>query len=245
MKKIIILFVLQSVPLFANSQTSETDPEKLYDLAHMYLTIKEYDLVITSCNELLEYDLTKERTAEVLHYRGVAFMHLKNYDSALTDLDRSIALIDDNPAVYFTRAAINYLLKRWSKVKVDCEKLLKLDPDKTTKKITLVVLGEMYMELGDFKGALIPLQNAINQYPDYGRAYRTIGRAYQALKFYNGAVKNYDEAIRLDYDKPFTYSLRAVCKYNLGDKVNACRDWSISKGLGYHKASLYFDKYCN
>ena len=60
-----------------------------------------------------------------------------------------------------------------------------------------------------------------------------------------GAIHNYNQAMRyLPNDKCLLTS-RGLCKYGLGDKVGACRDWNRIKALGGGlENDYYLDKMC-
>jgi len=61
---------------------------------------------------------------------------------------------------------------------------------------------------------------------------------------YKGAIIDYSKAIELDQSSGNSYFERGLIKYDLNDKIGACKDWSISGELGNMKAYDLMKQYC-
>ena len=68
-------------------------------------------------------------------------------------------------------------------------------------------------------------------------------------QFYNkknnkNALYFYDRAIRYVPNDKGLLVIRGICKYQLGDKAGACRDWNRVKTLGGMEGDTYLDNFC-
>lgn len=59
----------------------------------------------------------------------------------------------------------------------------------------------------------------------------------KALKYYNCAIRY------LPNDKCLLVT-RGICKYELGDKSGACKDWTRIKALGGYEGDVFLDNFC-
>jgi len=77
-------------------------------------------------------------------------------------------------------------------------------------------------------------------------------KEYLALgnkQFYNkknnkNALYFYDKAVRYVPNDKSLLATRGICKYQLGDKTGACRDWNRIRTLGGMEGDAYLDNFC-
>ena len=69
------------------------------------------------------------------------------------------------------------------------------------------------------------------------------GQAKDGLKDYQGAIKDFSIAIRIDPENPANYSCRGFAKEELKDYQGAIDDWKIALELGNEDAAKLIEKY--
>ncbi len=109
-----------------------------------------------------------------------------------------------NPAEEQVRLALKYLVDgQEEKVLVHLQNLVDMYPaDPQTHKI-LYLLQQMYFH--DYEGAIISLERAIRECPDFPLAYNQLGYAYIELEDFENAEKALDNYIRLAPDQANPY----------------------------------------
>lgn len=109
-----------------------------------------------------------------------------------------------NPAEEEVRLALKYLVDgQQEKVVEHLQNLVDMYPsDPQTHKI-LYLLQQMYFK--DYEGAIISLERAIRECPDFPLAYNQLGYAYAELEEYEKAEEALDTYIRLAPDQANPY----------------------------------------
>ena len=109
-----------------------------------------------------------------------------------------------NPAEEQVRMALKYLVDgQEEKVVEHLQNLVDMYPsDPQTHKI-LYLLQQMYFK--DYEGAIISLERAIRECPDFPLAYNQLGYAYTELEDYEKAEEALDTYIRLAPDQANPY----------------------------------------
>ena len=73
--------------------------------------------------------------------------------------------------------------------------------------------------------------------------YKLGNRQLFAKENIKGALKNYNRAIRYLPNDKCLLATRGICRYELGDKDGACKDWNRLKALGGLESDYYLDKF--
>jgi tetratricopeptide (TPR) repeat protein len=94
---------------------------------------------------------------------------------------------------------------------------------------------------GDLAIARENLVRAIELDPECAGCYFLRGEIYHIDLFFESALKDYNEAIRLDPNFAVAYESRAIVYDWLGDSASAVRDAEIACGLGECEAKILFD----
>ncbi|MBC8486419.1 MAG: tetratricopeptide repeat protein [Bacteroidetes bacterium] len=105
-------------------------------------------------------------------------------------------------------------------------------------------------KIGDYKGAILDYNKAIELYPEDKYAYNNYvynnrGVCKYELGDYRGAILDCNKAIELDPEFMYAYYNRGLCKYELGDIDGACLDFSKAGELGNMDAYNVIKEYCN
>ena len=80
--------------------------------------------------------------------------------------------------------------------------------------------------------------------PGFAVAYYNRAFVKCQLQDFNGAIKDYDNAIHADADLADAYYNMGLFLLYLKDKVDACKDFSKSGELGLSESYAVIKKYC-
>jgi tetratricopeptide (TPR) repeat protein len=174
-------------------QAVRIDPENasLWNyLCSTRLLASNYKTAIDACNEALKLS-TKYVVA--LGNRADAWTYLGEYDKAMNDINRAIAL---NPSYLF-----GYQLRGWLNIykndgdriqsAKDFQRVLRTSPDNSS---VMTGLGIVQMDLKDAFGAIRWFDKAIAISPKYAYAYRSRGIAREMMGDMTGACSDWRQA---------------------------------------------------
>lgn len=166
---------------------------------------------------------------------GDFFGALKDYDKAIS-LDSSLTGIVLNNKASCERVMGDFLL---------AEEFYKTatDTDSTLFK-AYNNAGVMKVNIQDYSGAMIDLNNAIDANPLYEFAYNNRGYLYFKLKQYGDALADFDKAIDLNLYYGEAYENRGIVKEKIGDLEGACLDWEKAAELGMDFSYIYLSNDC-
>ncbi len=105
--------------------------------------------------------------------------------------------------------------------------------------------GTEKSKIGDYKGAILDLNKAIELNPAFPGAYLNRGITKDKLQDYKGAIADYKKAIELKADYADAYFNRGNLKSLLNDKNSSCQDFSKAGKLGSTEAYDKIKTYCN
>ncbi len=153
-------------------------------------------------------------TPRAIDYLGRAmdFFTLKDYENAISDLDRAIAITPDFTLAYLLRANARYLaskqprsdsrkeemtvagMRAENRAIADLDSVIKLSP---RMPIAYYNKGVLLIEAGDYTSALQMLNRAIELKPDFGEAYYNRGYVYLNLGNKDAAFSDLSRAGQL------------------------------------------------
>jgi len=109
-----------------------------------------------------------------------------------------------NPGEEQVRMALKYLVDgQEEKVVTHLQNLVDMYPSDPQAHKILYLIQQMYFR--DYEGAIISLERAIKECPDYPLAYNQLGYAYMELEDYENAEEALDNYIRLAPDQANPY----------------------------------------
>lgn len=128
--------------------------------AHLLLGVialheDELDSALSALNTALELAHTPHDQAQALNNLGLAYTHLKLYDSALDTLNRAINTKPNQPLFYCNRANVFERLERWDDMRLDLEHALMLDNSISDAYISLAIA---LRKLGQINTSLATLE---------------------------------------------------------------------------------------
>ena len=109
-----------------------------------------------------------------------------------------------SPGEEQVKLALRYLVDgQENKVVEHLQNLVDMYPSDPQAHKILYLLQQMYFK--DYESAIVSLERAIKECPDYPLAYNQLGYAYKELKDFENAEKALDNYIRLDPDQGNPY----------------------------------------
>ncbi|MES2696325.1 MAG: M48 family metalloprotease [Verrucomicrobiota bacterium] len=180
-----------------------------------------------------------EPTAEAFTLRAKSHIAQKDSKAAAADLAKALELDPARVDAAVLRADVLVSrLGNYTDGILAAKQALELDPDSST---AAALLGYAEFKVGDATVARAALDRAISLDP---LNYR--GWAYRAhLKHRidrEGALSDYDEALKLDPKHEWIYLDRGILRTRLGDPKGALEDFAKVKDTSRHTAVFYFER---
>jgi tetratricopeptide (TPR) repeat protein len=167
----------------------------------------------------LELNSDQQKTADEFIARGKRYYDNDDFDNAIKNFDNAIVLNPNDAWVYASRALAYKQLGQRNQAIQDFEKAFSLNP-----KISGWIKKEL-LEMGSQLPTLPTSQlKTANEFVARGKRY------YDNDDFDN-AIKNFDNAIRLDPYDAWVYASRALAYKQLGQKNQAIQDFEKAFSL--------------
>jgi len=201
----------------ASQATADTD------WCYKHLQKGEYDQSLEACTKELQsgkYDGDQDVIASRLNYRGTAYFNKlgkRNYDRAIADLTKAIALLPDDASSYYMRGVTYLWSGRYDRAIDDFTKLLSLHHMVSTRLPYYTNRGITYWLKGDYDRALADFTAGITQGEGLGQS-----------SFWS--VRN---------DVVALYELRGNLCYSTGDYESAVSDYRKVIELGAYRSYLH------
>ena len=170
------------------------------------VTLTEEDDISRHFNSIKYYtSYLSTHTPRAIDYfgRAIDFIMVRDYASAIDDLDKAVALTPDFALAYFVRGVARASLLSAGKenretaiiggrqVVGDFDKAIQLSPRMAFAHYNK---GNMLAQMGDFTSALSAYNRAIELKPDFGEAYYNRGYAYFHLGNREKGIENLSKA---------------------------------------------------
>jgi tetratricopeptide (TPR) repeat protein/S1-C subfamily serine protease len=171
---------------------------------------------------------------------GNQLYRLGEYSKAVTAFDRAIALQPNSLDSYYGKGLA---LENFSAALVAFDKAIALVPSDSQSKFYYLwkYRSLALRELGDLKGALVAVSEAIRLEPEDMIAVSTKAGLLFKLGDRKGAVAIYDRIIAKG-EKAWAYSNRGSVKSDLGDKKGAIADYDIAIRINPQLAIVYYNR---
>ena len=148
---------------------------------------------ITLFTDALEH----EKTSPIPYYnRAMAKYHRNDFNGAILDFDRAIALYDKEPEYFLNRGASKFAVADYQGALQDFKRLLALDPNHADG---LVNYGNAQAMTGDYEHALESFDRAIALKPNEKMSYYNRGHLYLRLRDTVHACIDWHKAAELGY----------------------------------------------
>jgi putative GTP pyrophosphokinase len=144
--------------------------ERIDDLLMEALTAhnnRRFEEAIGIYSSILAHDL-QDHIGSIVHvHRGMAYLALSDYDSALEDFSRSVELNPENCTAFHYRGLAYQVLQEYAMALEDFDCCLRLDPHRAT---ALYSRGQVRFRMGDYTRALADCEQALNVAPEFAQA---------------------------------------------------------------------------
>ena len=241
-------YVRTDVEKATNNRQSPVEMQKLTG-EEFYLVKsdfeEEYDRIVLLIEEEDYYEalsivhviLTKSSTPRAYNSRANIYVDLEEYDKALEDYAKCIALDPEYVNAYFNRANMYLDLGEYDKALEDYAKCIALDPEDPDAYYNRALL---YEDLEEYDKALEDYAKCIVLNPEYVNAYNNRAALYQNIGEYDKALEEYAKCIALNPEDPDTYYNRALLYGDLEEYDKALEEYAKCIALNPE----YSDAYC-
>ncbi|MFA6581551.1 MAG: tetratricopeptide repeat protein [Paludibacter sp.] len=169
---------------------------------------------------------------DIYFNRAIEFAMVLDFNSAIDDLNKAIALRPDFMLAYFYRANIRNKLVEYQKNKTDQNTNLNLiNVGTSAKKITVEkqILFDVELIMRDY--------DKVNDLaPDFSFAYYNKANILCTQKDFKTAIADYSKSIEVDHDFAEAYFNRGLTYLFIGEDANGLADLSKAGELGIYKA---------
>ena len=177
--------------------------------------------------------------AEGYFRRGVEAHQRGDFDLAIQDYDKAIALKPDHAKAYYNRGVAYGAKGDYDHAIQDYDKAIALKPDHAEAYNNR---GVAYWEKGDHDHAIQDYDEAIALRPDLAEAYNNRGVAYGGKGDYDHAIQDYDKTIALKPDAAEAYCNRGAAYGGKGDYDHAIQDFDKAIALNPDDAKAYYNR---
>ncbi len=204
------------------------NPQALVALQNRAIAYERKGLAAEAIADLTKAVELNAENADVFYQRGVAYVNLagdQNYDNAIGDFDRVIALAPDLHHAYNYRGLCYYNKGDYDRTVQDSDKSIEL---KTDNDFAYLNRARAFAKKRDFDKAFRDFDRVVELSPDEATAYFERAEAYYEVGKYDQAVRDFTESIRLGFSELY------LCYHN---RAVSYRDWRV-----YDKAVEDFSK---
>lgn len=207
-------------------------------LGYSQFALQDYNSALSNFNRAIETKPDKD----MYGIRGWCKYYLSDYYGAVSDFSQQINRDPANPVAYYNRGSAKSELKDYYGAINDYEKALEMNPSFS---MAYNNLGWAYFERKEYKKALKYLNVSIEKDSSNFVAWDSRAEIKFCLKDYKGCIYDCTRALFLNEQLANAYFIRGRAKYRLGNKKDACFDWSEAGQYGKVVAYEFIKKYCN
>jgi len=154
--------------------------------------------------------------------RGWAYLHLKDYQRAITDFNSALDLKPEYAWAYGSRGLVYRFLKDYQRAIADFDRAIELKPEYAW---AYGNRGQTYRFLKNYQRAIADFDRAIELKPEYAWVYGNRGLIYYLLKDYQRAIADFNCAIELNPEYTWAYGSRGRAYHELKDYQQAIADF--------------------
>lgn len=227
---------------YSYDQYKDTQPWKkfltpvicIYIAVFVYMTMQQ--VKVWKNGETLWTHVMKYETKTPLPFsnRAMYFRGIKEYDKALADFNRAIA-IKPQGTTYNSLGKMYFDQGKNKEALDNYKKAIELDK---TKGEFFVNLGAAMAADGQYDKALLAMDQGLKLEPDNLNGYLNRSLLHYTMGNYELAIKDHTEYLKRDPAKYEMYYERAICKAALNKYDEAIEDFT--KALSFEKRDIFF-----
>ena len=170
------------------------------------------------------------------------FDHKKSHlHSALSDFNKCLEIDEKIEPAYFDRGEVKMELRDYIGAIADFKKAIELKPNDLEAHYLKAICNYHY---GYEDIATKEMKDIVNMDSTYANArYFIAERLYETQK-YKEALVEFNKLFNIEEPHADAYVFRGYTKFELGDKIGACADWTEASKLGDKEAEHDLKKYC-
>ena len=161
---------------------------------------------------------------------------MKQYERAIADYDKAIALEPEDAVAYYNRGVSYLVLEQYERAIEDFDKAISIKQDYVDAYINR---GISYFKQGKYECAIEDYDKAIEISPDLPEAYNNRGISYFKQGKYECAIEDYDKAIEIMPVYIEAYINRGISYARMEEFARAIDDFTKAIGLQPENSSAY------
>lgn len=222
--------------LSCNSQTNQLEQQ-----AREKMSNGKYAEAVSLLDEIIN---STQASADIYNMRGVAYFNQSKNAKALTDFDQALSLSTSNYRFYYNRGNVKRVLNRPESAIEDYTEALKLESNQydiyQNRALSYMAVRNNPAAIQDFDTAET-LSNGSD-----GKVYFYRGKLKMIMEDFEGAVVDFESAVKIDKLNGEAYAGLALAKYNIAGEPNEeiCKDIERSIQLGFIGARQMRTEFC-
>jgi tetratricopeptide (TPR) repeat protein len=193
-----------------------------YNMARYYYDIGSYELAVSDFSNVIKIDPPDLNDAEMYKFRGMTYTKLKDYNSALKDLEMSVKLNPEDADAVYTKGYVLLGLGNDTAALADFKKAIELDSNNAGG---LMQVGYFAYKTGNYEQSIKLLRKSLQINPKDTNALFNLANVYFDMQKYSDAINYYNKAIEANSNFKQIYLNRGSSYYNLGFYRQAASDW--------------------
>lgn len=186
--------------------------------------LKQYVEAIADFDQATKLDNTY---TDAFYQRGLSRYGLEHHYAALANFNLAIKLNPAHYEAYYTRGVVKQLLKQYREAIADFTTTLELNPTYTD---AYIQRASLYYELNEYHAAIADYDKALSV-KKCATSYYRCANAKRFTDQHQAALKDFEQAIRLNRNYAMAFFDRGLTHYHLDEYQEALADFEIFSGL--------------
>ena len=180
-----------------------------------------------------------ERAPVAYNSRGIAFETKGQFDKAIKDYDKAIALSPSYYEAFFNRGTAFETKGQLDKAIVDYDKAIALNPSYYE---AYANRGMIYEKMGQPDKAIEEYHKTITLDPSSHEAYYNLGVLYGKAGLLDKAMESFNASLAINPNRTDSYINRGIVNSLIGRQEMALRDFNSALLLDQGNAAAYFNR---
>jgi tetratricopeptide (TPR) repeat protein len=175
----------------------------------------------------------------IYYYRGSSQHLLGNYDKAIADYTKALAIKPKSDKFYLARGFVHLALREYELAIDDISKAIEIDPQYP---LSYLARGSTYYYMNQYDQAIADFNKTIQVDPKNSEAYAKRGFVYSQLGQYDRAIDDYTTAIQIEPSDALTYQNRGVAYAQTSNNDAALADFTKAIDLEPERIDAYLSR---